>query len=150
MASEWRLHLKKWNFETILCVCCFQEGWTRVNLASASDGQDLFLDFCDAYTAVLGLWRDPAHAGRLILQPKELHTRTGERRYKGAHTGTWWNDMQVAPCKCTLIYVEGVLWRASLESIHLFVHHRLICGGLSVEFNRLWHLPTWIHVTRGP
>lgn len=67
-----------------------------MNLASPTDGQDLILDFCDAYTAVLGLWKDPAHAGKLVLKPKVLRTKGGERRYKGAHTGVWWNDMQVA------------------------------------------------------
>ncbi|GAQ91611.1 hypothetical protein KFL_008180030 [Klebsormidium nitens] len=71
-------------------------GWKRVNLARANgkDGQDLFLDYCDAYEAVLGLWRDPAHSGKLILKPVLLRNKKGERVYKGAHSGVWWHEMQ--------------------------------------------------------
>ena len=29
------------------------------------------------------------------LKPKVLRGKNGERRYKEAHTGVWWNDMQV-------------------------------------------------------
>lgn len=74
-----------------------QEGWNRVNLARSDgkDGQDLFLDYCDGYAAAVGLWKDPAHSGKLVLKPVELFTKNGDWRYRAAHTGVWWNEMQV-------------------------------------------------------
>jgi hypothetical protein len=56
-----------------------QEGWNRVNLArpDGKDGQDLFLDYCDGYAAAVGLWKDPAHSGKLVLKPSSCIQRTG-------------------------------------------------------------------------
>jgi hypothetical protein len=76
---------------------CVQPGWNRVNLARSGgeDGQNIWLDYCDAYSAVEKLWKDPAHKSKLILKPQVLMTATEGRRYRGAHTGRWWNEMQV-------------------------------------------------------